>query len=64
MERQYWAHFKSGRQRRQIGPFATREEAVAAALLEKPKHKTLQTGYGTFGGYSDMRWHEDATRNL
>jgi hypothetical protein len=57
MERKFWAHFRSGRYKRKVGPFATRAEAVAAALLDKPKHKTLVTGYGSEGAYSSLIWH-------
>ncbi len=57
----FWAHFKAGRNKRKIGPFATREEALTAALPENPTHKSLMTGYGSEGAYFDIRWHDAET---
>lgn len=59
----FWAQ----RGRKQVGPFPTREEAVAAFRTAfpfkgadyahtAPKNKIL-SGYGTNGAYLDMRWH-------
>jgi hypothetical protein len=61
MERQFWAHYRSGRYKRKIGPFATRAMAVGAALVDKPKHKTLMTGYGSDGAWFDIKWHDAET---
>jgi hypothetical protein len=61
MERSFWAHYRTGRYKRKVGPFATREEAVQAALADKPKHKTLMSGYGSDGGWFDIRWHDELT---
>lgn len=65
METQYWAV----RGKKQVGPFPTREEAIAAmralpmskAEMARAKahsaNMRFQTGYGTFGPHFDMRWH-------
>jgi hypothetical protein len=60
----YWANFKSGRKRQTIGPFPNREDAVTEALMHKPKHKSLCTGYGSGGVYFDIRWHDKETSEL
>lgn len=57
----YWAHFKSGRDKHRLGPFASREAAIDAAMLAGPKHKTLLTGYGSNGAHFDIRWHDELT---
>ena len=61
MTQQFWAHYRSGRNKRKIGPFDSRETAVLEALKDKPKHKSLHTGYGADGAYFDIRWHDDET---
>lgn len=52
----FWAHFRTGKTERKLGPFATREEAYAAALPHKPK--TVTTGYGTDSAMFDLRWRD------
>lgn len=63
MERQYWAT----KRKTQIGPFATREEAVTAFRAANPfKGATYEaraprnqflTGYGALGPHFDIRFH-------
>jgi hypothetical protein len=68
MEKQYWAK----RGRKTVGPFETREAALAAFREQNPFTKALYlatakaneitTGYGAFGPHFDIRWH--AAREL
>lgn len=55
MTRKFWAKIRS----KQVGPFATREDAerafVAKFGLGKPSDRIL-TGYGEFGAHGDIRW--------
>lgn len=64
----YWAC----RRRQKVGPFPTREEAVAAFVLAYPvkgpsyqqqaKANAIMTGYGSGGPWADVRWfHADGT---
>jgi hypothetical protein len=57
IERTYWIHFKSGRANRKLGPFATRQEAIAAGLKQRHKRGTVMTGYGSEGAFFDIQWH-------
>lgn len=66
MAQQFWAT----RGRKQVGPFPTREEALAAFRAAHPhtgpqymaraKQNQVLTGYGLTGPSSDMRWHDAA----
>ena len=54
----YW--FRIGKEG-DIGPYPTREEALADAIARgKPvtgkRNKDILTGYGEFGAHFDMRW--------
>jgi hypothetical protein len=63
MERKYWAK----RNRQQVGPFATREEAVEAFRTAFPhkgpdymrssKKCQFLTGYGELGAHFSIQWH-------
>jgi hypothetical protein len=57
MTRQYWA----SRGKVQMGPYASREDALAAFRaanpVKKPGRRTdITTGYGTFGPHFDVQW--------
>ena len=63
MQREYHAQ----RRRQRVGPFATREEAVAAFvaafpftgpdyMAQAPRNK-IMSGYGNGGAYFDLRWN-------
>jgi hypothetical protein len=61
MTRQYWA----SRGKVQMGPYASREDALAAFRAANPVKKPgrlpnrgtdITTGYGTFGPHFDIQW--------
>jgi hypothetical protein len=56
MTQQFWSEVKVGRDEQRLGPFATRNEAYAAAWALNPKAKSVCTGYGAQGPWFDMRW--------
>jgi len=56
MERTYWAHYKAGRRSHKIGPFASREEAIAAVKRRPHKTGTAMVGYGTSGAWFAIEW--------
>jgi hypothetical protein len=68
MDIQYWAK----RGKKLVGPFPTRNEALAAFREQYPFNKPLylatakaneiMSGYGAFGPHFDMQWH--AAREL
>ena len=64
MARKFWAHFKVGRSKHRLGPFATRDDAVEAAKKVSEigpaiRRKSLSTGYGSEAAWFDIRWHDD-----
>lgn len=62
----FWAK----RGRAIVGPFESRESALAAFIAANPwrgpayaataAKNQIMTGYGEFGPYSDMHWHSAA----
>lgn len=69
MEKQFWAS-RTMSAKKQVGPCATREEALSLYRATYPLTKNEQqkrnrdtavgrilTGYGAFGPHFDMRWH-------
>lgn len=64
MDRKFWA--KRGKQI--VGPHATQDQALdafrAAFPFNGPRYQAsarknqVMTGYGEFGPYSDLRWHD------
>ena len=62
MERKFWAKRKT----KIVGPFPTREDALAAFYASNPfkgadymakaKDAQIMTGYGEFGPSFDIRW--------
>jgi hypothetical protein len=56
MERTYWAHFKSGRSKRKLGPFTSHKEAVAAVRRAPHKAGSVMVGYGSDGAWFDIQW--------
>jgi hypothetical protein len=59
-DRTYWTDCKVSRKRERLGPFATREEAEAAARKVTTKPKSIMTGYGSEGPCFDIQWPEPA----
>jgi hypothetical protein len=54
--------FWAARKGKTLGPFATRDEALEAGKLLRPKRlaprDAFYTGYGEFGPSFDMRFHD------
>jgi hypothetical protein len=45
-----------------MGPFATLNEAIQAALAVYPNNsRDVMTGHGADGPYFDLRWHKRET---
>lgn len=58
--RSFWASFNIAGRRYTLGPFATRSNALSAALNygSLPRRKSLYTGYGANAPCFDIRWHD------
>ncbi len=64
MTREYWARYR----KQQLGPFATRLEAIAAMRKRIKgwpiKYKeVIATGYGVDGMHFDIQWVKAAEEN-
>jgi len=55
MAAKYWAH-RTGKPKSLLGPFETRDEAIAAVFASDPKAKEATSGYGSEGPWFDIRW--------
>lgn len=64
MTQKFYAKFQATGLRFQLGPYPTREKALAAAVAHwpRPKPKSLYTGYGEGLPSFDLRWHDAEAR--
>ena len=57
----FWAHMHTMRKTSPLGPFATREEAIAKGRevygAKLTSRKQFLTGYGEGGAWFDIRFH-------
>lgn len=58
-ETKYWAKAIN---KKEIGPFKSRDEAIEAGYKAWPKGKGFSTGYGNYGGHSDIRYEKNERR--
>lgn len=61
MTRQFWACV-TRKPKTLVGPFESREQAVAQVFANHPSAKEATSGYGSEGIYFDIRWDRNPVR--
>lgn len=62
-KRQYWGYVIYRNKARNIGPFATRDEALSETGKQFPTRRNINTGYGSAGAHFDIQWAVNPHKN-
>jgi hypothetical protein len=61
MERKFWASV-TRKPKTLLGPYETREAAIAQIFTAYPSAKEATSGYGSDGIYFDIQWERNPQR--
>lgn len=61
MTTKFWAYV-TRKPKTLIGPFETRQDAVASLFAKHPSAKEATSGYGSEGIYFDIQWTANPSR--